>query len=265
MEVALSDSKLYVGDEIQKRVHSKEFPKNFRMLIVGESGCGKTCLLTRLLLQPGLLNYNKLYVFTKSLYQTQYQVLKVGLEYKLPKIDIIKILNSTELCKKKVVDLEEVAESMAEYNEKHKMKHSEIECEFSEDGNDIPDPRDLDKTVRNLIVFDDIMTERKQTKAENYFTRGRSANCDCIYLSQNYIELPLHTIRTNTNFMIFFKSGPDVVEILFTKFARLDMPLKQFRELCKNAWTPRWGYLVIDRSREYESGNKYRLSLDLVH
>ena len=81
----LSDSSLYVGDEEQKQVHSKEFPKNFRMLIVGESGCGKTCLLMRLLLQPGLLNYDKLYVFAKSLYQTQYQVLKAGLENRLPK------------------------------------------------------------------------------------------------------------------------------------------------------------------------------------
>jgi len=43
------DNRLYVGDEEQPQVHSDVFPKNFRMLIIGESGCGKTCLLMRLL------------------------------------------------------------------------------------------------------------------------------------------------------------------------------------------------------------------------
>jgi len=47
---------LYIGDV----VHSNIFPINFRMLIIGQSGCGKTCLLMRLLLEPNLLNYDKL-------------------------------------------------------------------------------------------------------------------------------------------------------------------------------------------------------------
>ena len=122
----------------------------------------------------------------------------------------------------------------------------------------------LDKSIRNLIVFDDIMTDRNQTPAENYFTRARSANCDCIYLSQNYIELPLHTIRTNTNFMIFFKSDMDVVRLIFSKFAKIDMPLSQFVEICDKAWDKDYGYIVIDRSRKFKSGNKYRTSLDLI-
>ena len=87
-----------------------------------------------------------------------------------------------------------------------------IEAEFYSSPNDIPDPADLDKSIRNLMVFDDIMTDKKQTTAENYYTRGRSCNCDSIYLSQNYTHLPLHTIRANANFMVFFKSSPPVVE-----------------------------------------------------
>jgi len=44
------------------------FPSNCRMLIVGMSGVGKTALLMKMLLDPDLLNYEKLYVFAKSLY-----------------------------------------------------------------------------------------------------------------------------------------------------------------------------------------------------
>jgi len=30
------------------------------------------------------------------------------------------------------------------------------------------------------MVFDDTMTDKKQTTAENYYTKGRSCNCDSI-------------------------------------------------------------------------------------
>jgi len=85
----------------------------------------------------------------------------------------------------------------------------------------LPDPADLDKSIRHLMIFDDIMTDKSQDPAANYFTRGRSANCDCIYLSQNYTKLPLHTVKSNSNIMIFFKSSPLVVNQLFYNFAKI--------------------------------------------
>jgi len=51
--------------------HASCLPINFRMLIVGSSGSGKTTLLIKLLLHKGLVNYNKLYIFAKSLYQSE--------------------------------------------------------------------------------------------------------------------------------------------------------------------------------------------------
>jgi len=58
-------------------------------LIVHNLCAGMTALLMKILLEPGLFNYDKLYVFAKSLYQPEYQVLKAGLENGLPKTDII--------------------------------------------------------------------------------------------------------------------------------------------------------------------------------
>jgi len=60
---------IYVAGDDRKYVHSERLPIDFRALIVGASGCGKTCLLIRLLLEHNLLNYDKLYVFTCTLYQ----------------------------------------------------------------------------------------------------------------------------------------------------------------------------------------------------
>ena len=44
----------------------------------------------------------------------------------------------------------------------------------------------------------------KQNKAESYYTRGRHSNCDTIYISQNYFELPRQTVRENSNIIVLF-------------------------------------------------------------
>jgi len=69
-------------------------PHNFRLLFVGSSGAGKTSLLMRLLLQKELINYNKLYIFAKSLYQPEYRVIQAGFENQLSKSIILKLLNA---------------------------------------------------------------------------------------------------------------------------------------------------------------------------
>jgi len=143
-------------------------------------------------------------------------------------------------------------------------KPSKLEGEFHNNSDMIPDSADLDKSIRNLTIFDDIMTDENQDPAANYFTRGRSANCDSIYLSQNYTKLPLHTVRSNSNnYYDIFKSSPLVVEQLFRNFASIDMELSEFRNICKNAWKQKYNYLVIDLTRDYESNLKYRYKLEL--
>jgi len=62
------------------------------------------------------------------------------------------------------------------------------------------------------------------------------ANCDSIYLSQNYTRLPLHTVRSNSNIMICFKSSPLVVNQLFLNYTSVDMSITEFKELCKKYW-----------------------------
>ena len=59
-----------------KRQNCLLLPRNIRGLIIGKSNYGKTTLLFNLLLQPGWLDYNHLYVFGKSLHQPEYKILK---------------------------------------------------------------------------------------------------------------------------------------------------------------------------------------------
>jgi len=249
----------YYSGDITK-VHHECLPINFRMLVVGQSGCGKTTLLMKLLLQEKLLNYDKLYVFSRSLYQPEYKCLIKGFKNQLSKTDILSILNVGKLIRKHESSIEDVALGLKLDNEEKEIPPSTIEAEFYSSSDDIPDPADLDKDIRNLMVFDDIMTDRKQTTAENYYTRGRSCNCDSIYLSQNYTHLPLHTIRANSNIMIFFKSSPMVIDQLFRNFASVDMTIGEFKLFCKNGWSKKYDYIVIDLTQD-KPNLKYRNNL----
>ena len=66
--------------DTHKRFNNPLLPKSIRGLIVGKSGCGKTTLLLNLLLKPEWLDFNKLQVFGKSLFQPEYRILKKALE-----------------------------------------------------------------------------------------------------------------------------------------------------------------------------------------
>ena len=78
----------------RKRCNHPLLPKGIRELIIGKSGCGKTTLLINLLLRPDWLDYNKINIFGKSRFQTEYHILKNAFEEKLPKEVIIRLFEN---------------------------------------------------------------------------------------------------------------------------------------------------------------------------
>ena len=54
---------------------------------------------------------------------------------------------------------------------------SNIECNFIQSAEDVPDPRELSSEKKNLMVFDDLLLE-KQNNCESYYIRGRHSNVD---------------------------------------------------------------------------------------
>ena len=66
-------------EHLSNRFNNPLLPRSIRGLIVGKSGCGKTTLLLNLLLKPGWLDYDTLFVFGKSLFQPEYKILRTAL------------------------------------------------------------------------------------------------------------------------------------------------------------------------------------------
>ena len=237
-------------------------PRSIRGLIVGKSNCGKTTLLLNLLLRDGWLDYNRLYVFGKSLHQSEYVILKKGFAAELTKAQLTNLFKNQDEVKRLNTTPEIIIE---QYIKGHcNDEQLKIKGDFFTDSSLIPDPSELDVNKKNLLVMDDCLLER-QNKAEAYYTRGRHNNCDSFYISQNYFRLPRQTIRENANFIILFPQDMKNLNHIFADHCSADMNIKEFKAFCKISWEAKpHNFIVIDLSSSKYNG-KYRCNLDTFY
>ena len=115
--------------------------------------------------------------------------------------------------------------------------------------NDVLDPRELDSEDKNLMIFDDLLLE-KRNKCECYYIRGRHSNVDCFYLSQNYFKLPKQTIRENANFICLFPQDLKSINHIYNDHVGEDMSKEEFRKFCRKCWEKPHSFAVIDLTSE---------------
>ena len=248
------DIKDYSWRQGIERKNCPLLPSNIRGLIIGKSNCGKTTLLLNLLLRAGWLDYNRLYVFGKSLHQLEYKILRSGFESGLSKEQISNIFTQQDVLKRYNLPPLQVID---QYNG---IKDGGIVASFYDSCDQIPDPRDLNSNDKNLLILDDCFLG-KQNKAEAYYTRGRHNNCDTWYISQNYFRLPRQTIRENSNFIILFPQDTKNLNHIYADHCG-DIERKDFLELCKKVWSvEKHNFVTIDLTSESLNG-KYRRNLD---
>jgi len=85
--------------------------------------------------------------------------------------------------------------------------HSD-QLEVYSDLEDLPSLEELneEKDIQYLVIFDDLVLEKKQSKVEEYFIRARkiAGGVSCVYLTQSYYKTP-KVIRINCNYIILKK------------------------------------------------------------
>ena len=142
------------------------FDEDFRLLIAGESGCGKTNTLMHILRQP-LVYYDKIHIYSPNLHQEKIQDFKDLME---------------KISKK-------VGYPVLELNSPDEIKNTN---EYSPDN-------------RKIVVFDDVINapDKIQKKIANHWTDGRHHGISPIYLSQSYYDTP-KKLRLNCSNMILY-------------------------------------------------------------
>ena len=141
-------------------------------------------------------------------------------------------------------------------------RENNITAHFFNDCSSIPDPSELDPSVKHLMVFDDCFLGR-QSKSDAYYTRGRHNNCDTIFLSQNYFRLPRQTIRENCNFLMLFQQDSKNINHIHADHCS-DIPIDEFRKFCKHVWKTKHSFITIDLTSGINNG-KYRMNLNTFY
>ena len=147
-----------------------------RILIIGDSGSGKTNALSNLINnQPDI---DKIYLYAKDPYKAKYQFSinkreRTGLKLLIDCKAIIEYSN----------DVQDVYKNIDEYN--------------------------LGKKRKILIVFDDMIADMINNKKLNsivteLFIRGRKLNISVVFITQSYFKVP-KDVRLNFNHLFIMK------------------------------------------------------------
>ena len=137
------------NENLHNRFNNPLLPRSIRGLIVGKSGSGKTTLLLNLLLKPGWLDYDNLFIFGKSLFQPEYKILRTAFEEGLPKEYILRLFNMRNEIQNSQIPPSLVVKQWVE----SLNKTSDIKSYFFESASDVPDPRELNSEDKNLMIL----------------------------------------------------------------------------------------------------------------
>jgi len=137
------------------------------------------------------------------------------------------------------------SEPLYEYLEK-KLKGKNITIYYDLDK--LPEPRDFpNKDLQNLLIFDDQVVTRNQSKIINYFIYGRKVGCGitCMYLTQSYYSVP-KTIRAQLSYIWIVKIGQrrDLNLILADSGGLVEKDV--LRKLYEEATKERFSFLKIN-------------------
>jgi ABC-type dipeptide/oligopeptide/nickel transport system ATPase component len=204
-------------------IHYIEIP--FRMLIIGSSGSGKTMTLYNLL-RAFSGTFQKIKIVTKNKEEPIYQYI----EDKIDKIN---------------------------KNPKSKVQY---DCTVTEGIESLPDLETFDKNEQTLIVLDDLVLEKNQSKICEYFIRCRKLNISVIYISQSYFAIP-KLIRNNINYIIIKQVSSQRNLKLISNEYSLDLDKNKLKKLYEYCTNEKSSFLLIDINTK---DIRYRKGFDFV-
>ncbi len=119
----------------------------------------------------------------------------------------------------------------------------------------LPQLDKFDKDINHLVVLDDLVLAKDQSRIENYYIRARKLNVSVIYLSQSYFRVP-KIIRQNLNYLVLLKlSGERELKLILSE-SGIGLDRQQLLNLYNYATAEKFSALVIDYEAPVDK--KYR-------
>ena len=117
-----------------------------------------------------------------------------------------------------------------------------------------------DAFPNSVIIFDDVTCEKQDNTRAFFFIR-RHENVDCFYLCQTDARIPKHLVRDNVNLLVLFKQDEMNLRHVYDDHVNTNMSYTQFKNLCLLCWKNKYGFIVIDKNNEIDTG-RYRKGFD---
>ena len=124
------------------------------MILAGGSGCGKSTLLLHMILTPGFLDFERLYIFTSTPKQDIYQFLYYGFSNNLSKEILSSILLNQDQFKG--IPIPTLMKKISEIS--NQSSNSNITITLTDNVDEVIHPDEFDKSQKNLIIFDDCIS-----------------------------------------------------------------------------------------------------------
>jgi len=223
--------------EIEKSKHVLVPRQPCRIALLGHSGSGKTNMGILLITRD--LIVDKLYVCSKHLFQ--------------PKMEFL--MKHYNMIEEKINKKLQKRHKGAGYAEHYKI----IEA-WTNDLDEMPSVDELDGSLHNIILFDDMMMEKDQKKIVDYFIRGRHKKCTVMYLSQSFFAIP-RKIRLNCSHYAMFNSPSKSESKRISNEIAPDLEQKQFLKYLNRATEDDYNFLFIDTTQKKKL-LRYRKNLD---
>ncbi len=124
----------------------------------------------------------------------------------------------------------------------------------------LPDLNKKDPDVNSLIVIDDLMLTKDQTRVQEYFIRCRKKNVTIIYLAQHFYKIPI-IICQNSNYVVILKVGnKKSLNMMLSEFS-VGVEKEQLLNMYNYATKDKFNFLLIDVD-ESDPERKFRHNFD---
>ena len=129
------------------------------------------------------------------------------------------------------------------------------QIQIKEGMENLPPLDKFDKDFNHLVVLDDLVLAKDQSRIENYYIRARKLNVSVIYISQSYFRIP-KIIRQNLSYLVLLKlSGERELKLILSE-GGLGLDRDQLLGLYNYATSEKFSALIIDYEAPLEK--RYR-------